>query len=291
MAADESPSPAPFSPAGPSPAGPVPPGPFPADVVDLTGLVALVTGAGSGIGRATAARLARRGAAIACADIDPATNEATAEALRRSGAAAGAVETDVRRPESAERAVAWTVERFGRIDIVVNGAGIYPFSMALDTTVEVWDDVQATNVRGTFLIARAGARCMIEAGRGGAMVNIASRQAFQPTVGLGHYAASKGAIVALTKTLALEWAPHGIRVNAVAPGATVTEGTAKVARRLMDDAGPEAADGFARAAARIPLGRAAQPEEMAAIIEFLASPTSSFMTGTTVLADGGTTLS
>ena len=98
-------------------------------------------------------------------------------------------------------------------------------------------------------------------------------------------------MVALTKTLALEWAPHGIRVNAVAPGATVTEGTNRVARRLMDEAGPDAADGFARAAARIPMGRAAQPEEMAAIIEFLASPTSSFMTGTTILADGGTTLS
>ena len=123
------------------------------------------------------------------------------------------------------------------------------------------------------------------------MVNIASRQAFQPTVGLGHYAASKGAIVALTKTLALEWAPHGIRVNAVAPGATVTEGTKRVARRLVEEAGPEAADGFAKAADRIPLGRAAQPEEMAAIIVFLASPSSSFMTGSTVLADGGTTLS
>ena len=118
-----------------------------------------------------------------CADIDPVTNQASAEALRRAGALAEVVDTDVRRADSAERAAAWTVERFGRIDIVVNGAGIYPFSLALDTAVELWDDVQATNVRGTFLIAQACARRMIETGRGGAMVNIASRRPSSPPPG------------------------------------------------------------------------------------------------------------
>ena len=266
------------------------PGPF-SDLFDLTGQVAVVTGAGSGIGQACAARLAQVGAKVLCADIDPGSAKVTAAGLEAAGwTAAGAV-TDVRVEADAERTAADAVDRWGRVDVVVNAAGVFPPSPAFETSAEFWDNVHAINVKGTFLTSQACARRMAAGGQGGRIVNLASKSAYQPSKGLVHYSSTKGAVVSMTKALALEWAPYGIRVNAVAPGAVKTAGTQQVAGRMVTDQ-PRSADEI-RAAhlARCPLGRQAEPDEMARIILFLATDASSYITGSTVIADGGFMLS
>jgi 2-dehydro-3-deoxy-D-gluconate 5-dehydrogenase len=257
------------------------------ELVDLAGRVALVTGAGSGMGRACAVRFALAGAKVLCTDINIETAEATAAGIAKAGGEAIAAPFDVRSADQAERAAAQALSEWDGLDAVVNAAGIFPHRAALDTTAELWDEVHAVNVRGTFLTAQACARRMIPLGRGGTIVNIASRQAFQPSVGLAHYASSKGAVVGLTRTLALEWAPHGIRVNAVAPGGVNTEGARNAAQDMFRVA-QQSAEEFGRThASRVPIGRIAEPDEMAGIILFLSSPLSSYITGFTVLADGG----
>ncbi len=261
---------------------------------DLGGQVAVVTGAGSGIGQACAARLAYAGARILCADIDGGAATSTADGLESAGRTAAAIATDVRLEGDAERAVGDAMGRWGRVDVVVNAAGIYPPSPALESSASFWDDVHAINVRGTFLMAQACARHMVHGGRGGRIVNLASKSAFQPSRGLVHYASTKSAVVGLTRALALEWAPYGIRVNAIAPGAVITTGTRLVAQRMMAEQ-PEqrltAEEVRAAHSARCPLGRQAEPDEIARIALFLATEASSFVTGETVVADGGYMLS
>jgi 2-deoxy-D-gluconate 3-dehydrogenase len=262
-----------------------------ADLFDLSGQVAVVTGAGSGIGQACAARLAQVGAKVLCADIDADAAKATAAGLESAGwTAAGAV-TDVRVEADAERTAADAVGRWGRVDVVVNAAGVFPPSPALETSAEFWDNVHAINVKGTFLTSQACARHMAAGGQGGRIVNLASKSAYQPSKGLVHYSSTKGAVVSMTKALALEWAPHGIRVNAVAPGAVKTAGTQLVAGLMVTDEPRSAEEIRAAHLARCPLGRQAEPDEMARIILFLATDASSYITGSTVIADGGFMLS
>jgi NAD(P)-dependent dehydrogenase (short-subunit alcohol dehydrogenase family) len=249
-----------------------------ADLHDLSGKVAVITGAGAGIGRAAALRLAEAGARILCVDMDSAAATKTADLLAPCAGVEVSV-ADVRDPERVEAAAGAAIRAWGHIDIVVNCAGIYPHSPVLETTPELWDNVQAINVRGTFLTSQACARRM----QGGSIVNIASKSALQPTRGLAHYAASKGAVVGLTKALALELGSQGIRVNAVAPGAVQTEGTAALSGSLTTDAMPAPDEPQGRQS----FARIAHPDEIARIILFLASDWSSFMTGTTVLADAG----
>jgi 2-deoxy-D-gluconate 3-dehydrogenase len=266
------------------------PGPL-ADLFDLTGQVAVVTGAGSGIGQACAARLAQVGAKVLCADIDADAAKATAAGLEAVGwTAAGAV-TDVRVEADAERTAADAVGRWGRVDVVVNAAGVFPPSPALETSAEFWDNVHAINVKGTFLTSQACARHMAAGGHGGRIVNLASKSAYQPSKGLVHYSSTKGAVVSMTKALALEWAPHGIRVNAVAPGAVKTAGTQLVAGLMVTDQPRSAEEIRAAHLARCPLGRQAEPDEMARVILFLATDASSYVTGSTLVADGGFMLS
>lgn len=253
------------------------------ELVSLRGRVAVVTGAGSGIGRACAVRLAQAGASIVAADVRGDAAEDTAVRVRGAGGSAIAVAVDVRDDEQCRALASEAVTAFGQIDIVVNGAGIFPPVPLFEMTVDAWDRVLDINARGTFLVSRACAPHM----RGGAIINIASKSAMQPTVGLAHYAASKGAVVMLTKSLALELAPLRIRVNAVAPGAVDTEGAMATAAAFAESAGVDLSEIKKAYCARNPVGRECEPDEIARVALFLASPLSSYVNGETILTDGG----
>ena len=239
---------------------------------------ALVTGGGSGIGLATARLLAERGARVALLDH-------RADVLREvaAGLDATVVVADVRDDLSVGVAIADAVKTLGGpIDVVVNAAGIYRMAVAADLSLEAWDDVLNTNLRGSFLVAREAIGRGGAAGEGRAVVNVASTAAFvaDAVEPAAHYNASKAGVVALTKQLAAEWGPLGVRVNAVAPGVIDTP-----MLRMMDD--PETGREYLRT--RVPLRRLGRPEEVAEVIAFLASERSAYVTGTTILVDGGVT--
>jgi NAD(P)-dependent dehydrogenase (short-subunit alcohol dehydrogenase family) len=253
------------------------------DLVSLRGRVAVITGAGSGIGRACALRLAQAGASIVAADVRLDAANDTAARVRAAGGPAIAVAVDVRDDAQCRSLADQAMAAVGQIDIVVNGAGIFPPTPIFEMTVDAWDRVLDINARGTFLVSRACATHM----SGGAIVNIASKSAIQPTVGLAHYAASKGAVVMLTKALALELAPLRIRVNAIAPGAVDTEGAMATAAAFAESTGVDLSDIKKAYRARNPVGRECEPDEIARVALFLASPLSSYVNGETILTDGG----
>jgi NAD(P)-dependent dehydrogenase (short-subunit alcohol dehydrogenase family) len=239
---------------------------------------AIVTGGGSGIGRATARRLRSGGADVVLVDRDEAALAAAAEELD-----AHAVVCDVADEAAVVAAAAAAHEHLGRpADALVNAAGIYRFAPLLEIGADAWDELQAINLRGTFLMAREVARALIGAGAGGAIVNLSSIAALggsrdEPD---GHYGASKAAIVQLTRQMAVEWGPHGIRANAICPGMIRTP-----MLRITDD--PEAAARFL--AESVPLGRFGEAEDVAALACFLLSDDASYVTGATVPVDGGVT--
>lgn len=240
--------------------------------IDCTGMAGIVTGAASGIGRATAAGLVEAGAQVLLVDRQ-ASVLPEADALRAEG-----LVLDVAEVGSAEAAVRTAVERFGRLDFVVNAAGVQARGSVVDVTDEVWERLHAVNLRAVFRLCRGIARYLIGQGRPGAIVNIASNASTIGFPGIVAYGAMKGGVTSLTRGLAMELAPHGIRVNAVAPGYTRTGMTAD----LLSDPAKEAL-----AKARIPLGRIAAPEEIAPAAVFLVSPLAGFITGETLHVDGG----
>jgi NAD(P)-dependent dehydrogenase (short-subunit alcohol dehydrogenase family) len=240
---------------------------------DLEGKVALVTGAAGDIGRCTVERLLARGCRIVAADL-----KANVERLAEPGRIT-CVSGDLRLEATARRAVAAAVTHFGALDILVNNAGRHLQRPILETSITQWDEILETNARGTFLHCREALRVMSERGSG-CIVNVASISGVIGISGQVAYAASKGAIIQITRTLAIEFAASGIRVNAVAPGAVVTG--------FLEDA-PDSRALLASFGPHHPIGRSARAEEIADVIVFLASPQASFITGAVVMADGGFT--
>jgi NAD(P)-dependent dehydrogenase (short-subunit alcohol dehydrogenase family) len=247
------------------------------DEIRLDGSVAVVTGGGRGIGRGIAERLAGAGADLVVAGRSPEALDAAQSAIERLGRRCVTVRADVRDAEAGRRIVDRAVSSFGRLDILVNNAGINHRTAALDVTESEWDEVLDTNLKAVFFCAQAAARVMLPAGRG-AIVNLASTMSFVALPNRATYCASKGAVATLTKQLAIEWAPRGVRVNAVAPTFVETGMTAEV---LQDPAARALVIG------RIPLGRVVDLDEVARTVLFLASPASSAITGAVLPVDGG----
>jgi 2-dehydro-3-deoxy-D-gluconate 5-dehydrogenase len=257
-------------------------------LLDLSGKVAIVTGGAMGIGRAISLRLAEAGAAVMIADLDEPVARETAAQITASGGRAATIRTDVGGVSDTREMVRRTVETFGRVDILVNNAGIYPFAAARDVAEEQWDRVLDVNLKGAFVAAQAAVERMIAQGGGGRIVNIASADALRPTGNLAPYSAAKAGLVMLTKALALEFAPHGILVNAVVPGEIVTPGSVKVGADLQQERGVAVTEMTSPAfLARIPLGRLGQPDDVARVVLFLVSSLADYITGATVLVDGG----
>jgi NAD(P)-dependent dehydrogenase (short-subunit alcohol dehydrogenase family) len=237
----------------------------------------LVAGAGRGIGAACARIFAAAGARVSCLDVDRGRCDAVVQELRRSGREAVPIECDIRRHIEVEAAVARAVDCFGGLDVCVDVVGAARWGRVVELSDEDWDDSFTLVLRHVFYLARAVGRQMMAQGSGGAIVSIASVSGLTSAPLHGAYGAAKAGLIALTKTLAMELAASGIRVNSVAPGAVRTP-------RLMEIT-TEARR--AESARSIPLGRLAEPEEIAAVVLFLASALASYVTGQTIIADGG----
>lgn len=247
---------------------------------DLTGKVAFISGASSGIGKASALALAKQGATVVLAArrVDRLTE--LAQEITQMGREALPIPMDVTKKETIATAIAKTVEMYGRLDILLNNAGVAEFAPFLDITEEQWDKTIDTNLKGYFLVAQAAAREMAKHAWG-RIINIASIASGGVGVGfpsVAHYCASKGGVVAITEALAVELAPMGILVNCIGPGIIETEMT----EAMLKD--PKQAEALL---SRAPLKRAGKPEEIAAAVVFLASEEASYTTGTTIYIDGG----
>ncbi len=253
----------------------------------LQNQVALITGAGNGIGAAISHAMAAAGAHVVCADIDPDTARQTAAAAANKGVESLALSADVGAVDAIEGMLDAAMERFGRLDIIVNNAGVTRKARIMDLTEADWDRIHRVNAKGVFFCLQGAARRMIDQG-GGRIINIAS------IAGRGYagtsnaaYAASKGAVIALTKTAAQQLGRHDITVNAICPGVTRTALLEQIFTTLQETEGISKADAEARATRPIPLGRVNEPEDIAAMAVFLASPGARNITGQAYNVDGG----
>lgn len=242
---------------------------------------AFVTGASYGIGAATAVALARDGFDVAVSELDPELLADTLDAVKAAGTRAVPVALDVRSLASIERAMAQAIRALGALDVLVNNAGVPLTRPALEVTGAEWDEVLGVNLRGAFFMSQQMGRHLIGTGRPGVIVSLASTHGVIGLADRSTYGISKAGIIQMTRMLAVEWAPHGIRVNAVAPGTVETRSRAPVLA-----ANPERRKFMME---RVPLRRFGTEEEMAAAVAYLASPKAAYITGQTLLVDGGLT--
>lgn len=249
---------------------------------ELGGKVALVTGAARGIGRAVAEVFVREGAAVMIADLAGSDGAATAATLCDMGGQAAYTAADV--TQDAEAMVAATVKYFGRLDILVNNAGIFYNADALATSFDDWLKAVDVIFYGAFHCSRAAGRVMVAQGQGGRIVNVSSINGFLGMGQSSHYNTAKGAVDQLTRCLAVEWAPHNILINGVAPGFVDTP--MSIVDGVNELETPDFQEIYVRRR-RIPLARAAQPTEIAEAVCFLVSPRCSYITGHTIVVDGG----
>lgn len=253
----------------------------------LGGKRALITGGGTGIGRATAHLFAREGAQVMVSGRRRSELEETVRLIEEDRGHAALVQGDVSRPEDAERMVAETIEAFGGLDVLVNNAGIIVRGASVTSvSIEDWNRVIDIDLSGVFLVSRFALRHMVPAGRGGAIVNVSSVSGLLGDPNAAPYNAAKGGVNLLTKSMALDYAPHRIRVNAVCPGRVATP---MPMSRLKP--GDDWETALAQWGRNIPLGRVGRPEDVAHAILFLASEEASWITGTTLVVDGGATIS
>jgi NAD(P)-dependent dehydrogenase (short-subunit alcohol dehydrogenase family) len=245
----------------------------------LEGKVAIITGGGTGLGRAMALEYSRLGAKVVLASRSMEHLEPTAAELRQQGGEAIAVQTDIRDPAQVERMVQETKNAFGSVDILVNNAAGNFICKAEDLSPNGWRTVVDICLNGTFYCTRAAAKEMIAQGRGGKILSVLATYAWVGGPGTVHSAAAKAGVLAMTRTLAVEWAQHGIRVNTITPGATATEGAGS---KLWGT--PEAQ---AKLLAEIPVGRLGKPEEIALAAAYLVSPYADYINGENLTMDGG----
>ncbi len=252
---------------------------------DLKGKVAIVTGAGKGMGEADSIKLAQAGAKVVLCDVDAASCQQVAEKIKKMRGESIIIKCDISKKSEIDNAVSEAIKKFGKIDILVNNAGIYPFQPFLEMKEEQFAKVIDVNLKGSFMFAQACALKMKnnqpnEKGQRGSIINIASVAALMGFAGLTHYCASKGGMVGMTRAMALELAPLGIRINVIDPGSIDTPGTHTM---VMDEKTREAM------LAPIPMKRSGTAEEIAGAVLFLASDESSYMTGSVMVVDGGWT--
>lgn len=243
----------------------------------MSGQVVIITGAARGIGKATALRLARDGASLVLNGREEASLREVAEAVEAAGATAVICAADLREKETAGKLVATALNAYGRVDGLVNAAGIAKLTPLLELDLESWKGFFDLHVTPTFLCCQAVGRQMVEQGQGGSIVNVSSVAASMAMYGTGAYASAKGAVSSFTRVLAVELATHKIRVNAVAPGPVATEQLRKVYVGPM----------YAERSRSIPMNRLAEPDEVAEMIGFLLSPAAQYVTGQVMAIDGG----
>lgn len=258
----------------------------------LDGCIALVTGAGRGIGAAIALRYARAGASVAVADLDESNARSTAEQIRALGATADAFTVDVREPAQSQAMVARVVQRFGRLDVLINNAGVIRVRSLLDTTPDDWDFIQSVNARGLFFALQAGARQMLRQsplapGRPrGKVINIASIAGRGGRAMLGAYAASKATVINITQTAAMEFAPD-LTVNSICPGAVGTDMWKQIDREWSEHEQRPPGSVWQERTRNIPMKRPETPEDLTGMAVFLASADADYITGQSYNVDGG----